>query len=409
VAGVSIEEAAVRGDARAPILAIAAFLAPPLGLFAPLGLSPLLFVTAAALLAVAAHARRWPQPPRALLVGCAALALWAALSAAWAIDPGHSLVRALRLVAELGSGLILLDAAQTLTPAARNKLFAALVAGLFLGAILVGIDRLTDGALVRPLSDRYNGPAAQDRGSTVCAMLIWPALLWFGRRFGPLPALLLLAATAATVILLPSDASRLALGLGGVIFLLGLSLGRLFAREGMWAVPLLLLAMPFLSLSLPPPSSLAATEGIKPSGVHRLIIWRFAAEKVAERPLLGWGFDASRELPGMHDKVALPVGGGQVAELDIMPLHPHNNAIQIWLELGVVGALIPALLLALLLRRLARPALEPGARAMVLATVVASLVVACLSYGLWQGWWLGALWFAAAFAAALFPSETASP
>ena len=136
------------------------------------------------------------------------------------------------------------------------------------------------------------------------------------------------------------------------------------------------------------------------------MIWRFAAEKVGERPLLGWGLDASRELPGMHDKVALPVGGGQIAELDVMPLHPHNNAIQIWLELGIVGALIPALLIAYLLRGLARPELEAGARAMVLATLTSCLVVAFLSYGLWQGWWLGALWLATAFAAAFLPPET---
>jgi exopolysaccharide production protein ExoQ len=403
---VTIETAAARGDARALVLAIAAFVAPPLGLFAPLGLSPLLFVTGAALLGIAARERRWPQPPRLLVIGFGALVLWSALSATWAVDPGHSLLRAARLMAEFGCGLILLDAAQNLTPQGRQKLFASLAAGLFVGAILVGIDRLTDGALVRPLSHRYNGPAAQDRGSTVYALLIWPALLWCGRRFGPLPALLLLAATAGTVMLLPSDAGKLALGLGGVVYMLSLSAGRLLAREGMWAVPLLLLAMPFLPLSLPPATSLAATQGIKPSGIHRLIIWRFAAEKVAERPLLGWGLDASRALPGMHEKVAVPVGGGAVAELDVMPLHPHNNAIQIWLELGIVGALIPALLLALLLRRLARPELEPGMRAAALATLTAALVVACLSYGLWQGWWLGALWLAAAFVAAALPVES---
>ncbi len=37
---------------------------------------------------------------------------------------------------------------------------------------------------------------------------------------------------------------------------------------------------------------------IKYSGIHRLLIWRFAADHVAERPLLGWGMDSSRAMPG---------------------------------------------------------------------------------------------------------------
>jgi hypothetical protein len=35
-----------------------------------------------------------------------------------------------------------------------------------------------------------------------------------------------------------------------------------------------------------------------PSAIHRLANWRFAAERIGDRPLLGWGMDASRALPG---------------------------------------------------------------------------------------------------------------
>jgi O-antigen ligase len=399
-----LESAALRSDGRTAVLAAAGFIAPPLGLFAPLGLSPLLFFAAIGALVVAARERQWPLASRPLLIGFAALVAWSALSAIWAIDPAHSLLRALRLAAELGSGLILLDAAHRLTPRGRHLVLLALTAGLVLGALLVGLDRATDGALVRPFSQRYNGATAQDRGATVYAMLVWPALLWTGRRHGPLAALVLLALVAATILVLPSDAAKLALGVGGIVFLLGLGLGRMFAREGQWLVPLLLLAMPFLALSLPPTTTLAAMHDFKASGIHRLIIWRFAAEHVAERPILGWGLDASRDLPGMHERFALPVGtGGETTMVEMMPLHPHNNAIQLWLELGLPGALIGAALIAFVLRRLAAPDLDPGVRTVALAALAASLVIACLSYGLLQGWWLGALCLASLFATVVLP------
>ena len=78
----------------------------------------------------------------------------------------------------------------------------------------------------------------------------------------------------------------------------------------------------------------------------------------------------------MHDKVALPIGNGNVAEVEMMPLHPHNNPIQIWLELGIPGALIAAFLIVLMLRRLSAPDIDPGVRAVALA---ASTVHGCLS------------------------------
>ena len=78
----------------------------------------------------------------------------------------------------------------------------------------------------------------------------------------------------------------------------------------------------------------------------RVAIWRFTTERVVERPWLGWGMDASRMWPG------------------VIPLHPHNAALQVWLELGVVGAACAAV-------------------------AIAYLTIGALSFGVWQEWWLG--------------------
>ena len=94
--------------------------------------------------------------------------------------------------------------------------------------------------------------------------------------------------------------------------------------------------------------------GIPPSAAHRLLIWDFVILRIAERPLLGWGMEASRSLPG---HATTPPGGpgplrpgwrrdarlaGRRAEL--LPLHPHNGALQLRLELGWPGVLLAALL-----------------------------------------------------------------
>ena len=45
--------------------------------------------------------------------------------------------------------------------------------------------------------------------------------------------------------------------------------------------------------------------GIPPSAAHRLLIWDFVIARIADRPLLGWGMEASRVVPGHRDHPGL--------------------------------------------------------------------------------------------------------
>ena len=90
-------------------------------------------------------------------------------------------------------------------------------------------------------------------------------------------------------------------------------------------------------------------ERLPTSALHRMLIWDFTAERIAERPLLGWGMEASRTVPGGRgqpeaaalDRMRVTDPGQRrwFAEphVQILPLHPHNGALQLWLELGAVG------------------------------------------------------------------------
>ena len=63
---------------------------------------------------------------------------------------------------------------------------------------------------------------------------------------------------------------------------------------------------------------------VQTSWSERLDMWAFAAAKIVEKPWAGWGLDASRTF------------GSAIS------LHTHDAAIQIWLELGAVGAVLAA-------------------------------------------------------------------
>ena len=74
-----------------------------------------------------------------------------------------------------------------------------------------------------------------------------------------------------------------------------------------------------------------------------------------------------------------------------MPLHPHNLVLQMWLELGVPGALLLCVLIILILRRLTGPSLGRGMAALACGQFIAGLTVYVMSYGAWQSWWIATM------------------
>ncbi|MEZ6000122.1 O-antigen ligase family protein [Hyphomonas sp.] len=86
--------------------------------------------------------------------------------------------------------------------------------------------------------------------------------------------------------------------------------------------------------------------------------WHVVIEKVAERPFVGHGIAASktwRETYSDHpDWLAhLP---DSWADYAVIPGHPHNMALQIWAETGMIGAVLVGFSLVLLGFRLPEPA-----------------------------------------------------
>lgn len=124
-------------------------------------------------------------------------------------------------------------------------------------------------------------------------------------------------------------------------------------------------------------------DGLKGSMGHRYYIWRFATARAIERPLAGWGLDSSRDIPGGHANIAI----GK----ELMPLHPHNATLQLWLELGIPGLLIGAAIFWVVLRsRFGGPdsLVEVYVKPLTMAVV---FVCMNTTYGIWQAWWFSLL------------------
>ena len=347
----------------------------------------------------------WPAGrPRPGPVIWLALALmsWGALSAVWAVEPARSLFEGVRL-----TGLVLLAAAarHVLAVAPPRPLGAWLLAGLLLGASLMLLDQQA-GHLVRAtVRGLREWDVALGFGlkpaASVLALLLPLAL---GLAVAPGWRLAVLALVSAAVLLMPAQAAKIGLLAGVLGYAAARWLGPRAPRAvAVLAAAMLLLTPALLGALLARGPDISAMQG---SASHRVLIWDFSLARIAERPWLGWGMEAARAIPG--GRALIPAGDlarfGLSGQRDWfegvraqrLPLHTHNASLQIWLELGAVGAVLgSALVLVLGWRTTA-----PGAA----GCFAAAIAIGSLSYGIWQGWWLCLLAMLALLAPRLSPA-----
>ena len=318
----------------------------------------------------------------AMLLAC--LLLWGTTSALWSVNPVRSLVVAARLAGLFAVGLAL--AAGSDLVAAPRRLTLPLLIGMALGIAMVAVELATAGALSSLFSNRGYRPTQLNQASISLALLVLPASALLISLGHAVFAILLAAVTAATVYGSAGTAAKAVLLAGLAIGLLLYRARPVVARLALAISVAAIIAAPLTFARLERLPGLGETaDRFKISAGHRLLIWSFAGDRIAERPVTGWGLDSSRAIPGGDDPIR--------PRETWMPLHPHNAALQVWLELGAPGAALFALLAAIVWGALARVEWPPLFAAAAGASLTIAFVGCFATYGIWQEWWIGTLSF----------------
>lgn len=119
----------------------------------------------------------------------------------------------------------------------------------------------------------------------------------------------------------------------------------------------------------------------------RIWSWEAVLGKIGESPWIGHGLGAVkswRETYAEHpEKLAMVEPGW--ANYPIIPGHPHNMALQIWSETGLIGAALAAVTLIAIGFRLPCPkSLPPSARYAAAGLVGAATIAFSVSYSAWN-------------------------
>jgi O-antigen ligase len=117
----------------------------------------------------------------------------------------------------------------------------------------------------------------------------------------------------------------------------------------------------------------------------RVDIWHSFDAAIRAQPFLGAGFGASPLLRQTSVATRIPEENRVLLGVG----HPHNAPIQVWTELGLVGAALAGLVGLLAMHRI--DGQPRAARALGLALIAAIFSVGMIGHGAWQGWWAAAI------------------
>lgn len=401
------------------VIAATAFIAPVIGVLAARGLAPLIVVAGA--LAGGLYRREegiWPRPQMGFVIPLAVVFFWTGLGLFWSPSVSNSLATLGKLCILMGAGAVLVRIAESIPDADREFVRRAMFIGFVVGLVLLVVEARTGAFITQALRGLVGRGAMEslaglNMAASATALMIWPALRAVPQKYSGFGSLALLLVAVGAVFLLESQTTKVALVAGAVVFGLARFIPNLVVRGLMALMVVGFLGAPIIPGFLPNPVAPGVIK-LDPSFSlsHRIAIWKFTQERISERPTLGWGLDASRGFQE-HYAEAYPEryrnsDTDQLLEAmpyyfrsQPLPLHPHNGVLQIWLELGVVGAL-SALALALIILRGIR--LRPVRRADAAygaALFVTAVLLLSSAFGIWQSWWVAALWLAGALGKAV--------
>jgi hypothetical protein len=346
----------------------------------------------------------WEEFARSCFALIIALLLaWPLLTAWHSLTPERSFFSTLNVAMMLVLGAIAVRLTQRLpSPFPLKPTVSSLLAAILIPVALIlqewalnwqglihGFFVMTgsDGAV--EITKRYSEFMEKSFNRSLCVLVltVWPAiygLLIIERRIWAY-ALPLLALPA--VMLMQSGAALLALLAGMLIFHIVRLMPRLMPPLLSCALIVFLIVWPLLFPHLHD-SIAPGTEhydDLPRSAQHRLAIWDFTLDHVVEKPLLGWGFDTSRAIPGGLEEFA----PGQ----QWLPLHPHNSVLQLLLEEGMIGFGLSLGALGLVLSSwIAQCRTQPVFGAVSGAALYGFLIIGFITFGLWQTWWLACAW-----------------
>lgn len=355
---------------------------------------------------------------------------WAAVSVFWTQDAANNILKPIGALLALTGTMILFKSLQTEAKPATRATALGLLSGLAAASIFLCIELVSGKAITKSLIEAIPSLAAGlskhmrtkenlvlwitnaaiNRVVCIQSLMIVPAFAaahFTLRGTMRKVALAVLAMLLAVIMLFSAhQSSQAALAAGlltGLASYFSLNSARRLVH-GLWAIMCLLIVP--LAIAEHDVVHAQNNTALFNSARTRVSIWDAVAREALKHPILGIGaggsgqsqnilIEASRNFPGATTK-------------QFVALHPHNAYLQIWYEMGAIGAIL-AFMFGLVVLRWIGGLDQPRQKLWLMQFMVIAIIL-FPSYSIWQFWLLASISMSVIFlAVAMAAQKDAKP
>ena len=367
-----------------------------------LGIAPLAAIVGSVGILTTPFSDFLKRPPN-WLIGLFIFMLWAVTTSFWSsYEDTQTLTNPLKWA--IGVPLFLGCFLAVESAIKYHKIFLShlLMAACVLGVGLLLIDLLSGYALTHVVDPpkanediiKKQGDARMNLGHaiTVWLLLIVPTSILMVRnfRYGKIYTALLILGLFGASILNMLAVGILGLVMLGFVYFLGRKSPKTTLSGLIYGSIGSVILMPVIGVILrriPKP----LIEKLPLSWFHRVEMWSYTTDKITETPLWGHGFDAARTFKGDEHKFEILEG----LYWHYITLHPHNFGLHLWLETGLIGAILAGVFIFFIKKPLLALTGRKFRILSILSFITAAFLICNTTYGVWQDWWWATMIFCA--------------
>ncbi len=327
---------------------------------------------------------------------------WILINFLWAIEPSYSLIHAINFTTELLLGLFLFTNIAKLNIKIQ-KIEKILLFSFIFALCIFWSEYLSDGyfsvlfhQLLQKQGNYHFLLSNLDRGMAFLTLLSWLIIGFLLRKDNLFTAALVYFSLLISLFFSDNSAALVGSIIASFVFLL--TRYTIFVKPQIMCFCLLFgsIAMIIFAFYLTPSKIFTFSENLPLSSAHRLFIWDFVAEKSKTQPLTGIGFNASKKVAVSDNEHIM----FRKDNLHPLPLHPHNNVLQVYFELGIIGLIIYLVICCKYILMIGRDIVDKNRNwlSAQYSCFTAYFIIAMISYNLWQTWWvLTTIWISSLF------------
>ena len=304
---------------------------------------------------------------------------WCFISCLFAIHPINSLATFTRVFMLLFLGFAVSNSDSTQNNLQLKK---ALILGIITAILLFFTEYSSNGFLTRTFKASFS-LYMLDQGCALLSITVWVVVIILLSSGKKRHALMLYILVLYLLSISDSLASFLGFGIGGIAFILTKFMKPIFCKLITISLITSSLLFPVVAKQIEPRDLSERYLTTQASAAHRLFIWHFVTNKIIEKPILGYGFASSKYIK-INDSEMIDYNGEKWHPL---PLHPHNNILQITLELGIIGLILFLCLVYEYLKQISNLK-NKNFKAISYACFINYYIIGMISYNIWQIWWI---------------------